>query len=130
MYALPKAVAELRTKMRQEFERHRFVQQLPVVDMLLFQSDAEFQETLNYWKTLPHVMKYFRAEEDPAAKLPANFMQGFLEVSSLPGTARGAADADSAGPQLRLHAKGQLRLHTKGQLRLHAEGQLRLHAKG
>jgi len=79
MYALPKPVAELRTKMRQEFERHRHVQQLPVVDMLLFQSDAEFQETLNYWKTLPHVMKYFRAEEDPSAKLPSNFMQGFLE---------------------------------------------------
>lgn len=29
--------------MRQEFERHRFVNQLPVVDMLLFQSHSEFQ---------------------------------------------------------------------------------------
>ena len=29
--------------MRQEFERHRYVSQLPVVDVLLFQSDAEFQ---------------------------------------------------------------------------------------
>jgi NADH dehydrogenase (ubiquinone) 1 alpha subcomplex subunit 6 len=33
----------VRTKVRQEFERHRYVQQLPVVDMLLFQSHAEFQ---------------------------------------------------------------------------------------
>ena len=43
MYSLDKPVAELRTKMRQEFERHRFVSQLQVVDMLIFQSDAEFQ---------------------------------------------------------------------------------------
>lgn len=26
-------------------------------------------------------MKYFRVEEDPTAKLPKNFMSGFLEVS-------------------------------------------------
>ena len=29
--------------MRQEFERHRFVTQISVVDMLLFQSHAEYQ---------------------------------------------------------------------------------------
>ncbi|MCJ1247201.1 hypothetical protein MMC30_004415 [Trapelia coarctata] len=79
MYSLNKPVSELRTKMRTEFERHRFVSQLPVVDVLLFNSHTEYQETLNYWKQLPHVLKYFRADEDPTAKLPQNFMQGFLE---------------------------------------------------
>lgn len=43
MYSLDKPVAELRTKMRQEFERHRYVNQLPVIDVLLFRSHAEFQ---------------------------------------------------------------------------------------
>ena len=38
------------------------------------------QETLNYWKQLTHVLKYFRAEEDPKAQLPKNFISGFLEV--------------------------------------------------
>ena len=38
------------------------------------------QETLNYWKQLPHVLKYFRPEDDPNAKLPQNFMTGFLEA--------------------------------------------------
>ena len=38
------------------------------------------QETLNFWKQLTHVLKYFRAEEDPKAALPKNFIQGFLEV--------------------------------------------------
>ena len=39
------------------------------------------QETLNYWKQLPHILKYFRAEEDPNARRPQNFMSGFLEAS-------------------------------------------------
>lgn len=99
MYSLNIPVSELRTKVRQEFERHRYVNQLPVVDMLIFRSDSEFQvrippatpsqpvlirlppqETLNYWKQLPHVLKYFREKENPTARLPENFMQGFLEV--------------------------------------------------
>ncbi|TVY44794.1 NADH-ubiquinone oxidoreductase 14.8 kDa subunit [Lachnellula occidentalis] len=82
MYSLNMPVAQLRTKMREEFERHRYVNQMGVVDMLLFQSHAEFQETLNYWKQLPHILKYFRADEDPNARLPQNFMSGFLEASS------------------------------------------------
>lgn len=40
------------------------------------------QETLNYWKQLPHVLKYFRETENPTARLPGDFMQGFLEVRS------------------------------------------------
>jgi len=79
MYSLNMPVSALRTKMREEFERHRYVKQLDVVDVLLFQSHAEFQETLNYWKQLPHVLKYFRHEEEPTSRLPKNFMQGFLE---------------------------------------------------
>jgi hypothetical protein len=43
MYSLNIPVSALRTKMRQEFERHRFVNKITVVDMLLFQSHAEFQ---------------------------------------------------------------------------------------
>jgi hypothetical protein len=43
MYSLNKPVSQLRTKMRTEFERHRFVSQLPVVDVLLHHSHAEYQ---------------------------------------------------------------------------------------
>jgi hypothetical protein len=35
---------------------------------------------LNYWKQTSHVLKYFRAEEEPKARLPSNFINGFLEV--------------------------------------------------
>ena len=41
---------------------------------------SSIQETLNYWKQVPHVLKYFREKENPTARLPENFMQGFLEV--------------------------------------------------
>ncbi|KAK1074294.1 ndufa6 NADH-ubiquinone oxidoreductase subunit [Friedmanniomyces endolithicus] len=72
-------VSAIRTKIRQEFERHRYVSQLKTVDVLLFNSHQEYQETLNFWKQLTHVLKYFRMEEDPKAKLPTTFIQGFLE---------------------------------------------------
>ena len=52
---------------------------VPFVSMLI---KAWGQETLNFWKQIPHVMKFFREEENPDARLPANFMQGFLEVST------------------------------------------------
>ncbi|RMZ83766.1 hypothetical protein DV738_g1049, partial [Chaetothyriales sp. CBS 135597] len=79
MYSLNMPVAKIRAKIRQEFEKHRYVNNLQVVDVLIAQSHMEFQETLNFWKQLSQVMKYFRQEEDPNAHLPKNFLQGFLE---------------------------------------------------
>ena len=51
---------------------------VPFVSMLI----EAWQETLNFWKQINHVMKFFREEETPDARLPANFMQGFLEVGT------------------------------------------------
>ena len=102
MYSLNMPVSQIRTKVRQEFEKHRYVNNIQAVDVLLAQSHAEFQvrgfsscgtgtfsdtkcrgqETLNFWKQSTHVMKYFRIEEDENARLPKNFISGFLEVRS------------------------------------------------
>ncbi len=46
MYSLNMPVSKIRTKVRSEFEKHRFVNQLGVVDVLLFQSHSEFQVRL------------------------------------------------------------------------------------
>ena len=43
MYSLNMPVSQIRTKVRSEFEKHRYVSQLDVVDVLLFQSHSEFQ---------------------------------------------------------------------------------------
>ncbi|EKD17856.1 NADH-ubiquinone oxidoreductase 14.8 kDa subunit [Drepanopeziza brunnea f. sp. 'multigermtubi' MB_m1] len=147
MYSLNIPVSALRTKIRQEFERHRYVNQIQVVDTLLFQSHAEYQvrrylplpfggegrkepgyerqgddwiisthsriqvvysriqdaleETLNYWKQLPHILKYFRAEEDVKARRPTNFMNGFLEASLYrPTTSLSQTNDEDTGSQL------------------------------
>jgi hypothetical protein len=55
MYSLNMPVSTLRTKMRQEFERHRYVNQLKTVDVLLFNSHQEFQVRLQW-----HAMGYTR----------------------------------------------------------------------
>ncbi|KAI1143603.1 NADH dehydrogenase, alpha subcomplex, subunit 6 [Hypoxylon sp. FL0543] len=82
MYSIPFPVSVIRTRMRQEFERHRFVNKLPVVDVLLMQNNAEYQETMNFWKQTTHVMSYFPEENFRGSdRLPNNFMKGFLEAS-------------------------------------------------
>jgi NADH dehydrogenase (ubiquinone) 1 alpha subcomplex subunit 6 len=47
MYTLNLPVSTLRTKMRQEFERHRYVSQLKTVDVLIFNSHQEYQVRLS-----------------------------------------------------------------------------------
>lgn len=61
MYSLNMPVSAIRTKVRQEFEKHRYVSQLQVVDVLLFQSHAEFQvSTDNESKGFPRAMDMLR----------------------------------------------------------------------
>jgi NADH dehydrogenase (ubiquinone) 1 alpha subcomplex subunit 6 len=43
MYSLSIPVSAIRTRIRQQFERHRYVSQLKVIDVLLFQSHSEYQ---------------------------------------------------------------------------------------
>jgi NADH dehydrogenase (ubiquinone) 1 alpha subcomplex subunit 6 len=80
MYNLPMPVANIRTRIRQEFERNRFVNKLNVADVLLFKSHAEYQEMMNFWKQTTHVMSYFKDENFRGdSRLPSSFMSGFLE---------------------------------------------------
>lgn len=48
MYSLGMPVSAIRTKIRQEFEKHRYVAQIKTVDVLLYKSHAEFQVSLNF----------------------------------------------------------------------------------
>ncbi|KAK6349745.1 hypothetical protein TWF696_006024 [Orbilia brochopaga] len=79
LYMLEVDVPAVRAKIREEFERHRHVKDLGTVDVLLMKNHMEFQETMNYWKQLPHLMNYFRPEQEPNTRIPKTFMEGFLE---------------------------------------------------
>jgi len=83
LYVLELPASAVRAKIRQEFEKHRFVKDLPAIDMLVFKGTAEFQETLNYWKQEGHIMQYFKTEEEPLMKRPQSFLGKFLEGEPL-----------------------------------------------
>lgn len=52
MYNIPMPVSVIRTRLREAFEKHRYVNKLPVVDVLLFQSHAEYQVLRHSAETL------------------------------------------------------------------------------
>ncbi|KAF3169180.1 hypothetical protein TWF225_011422 [Orbilia oligospora] len=79
LYLMDIDVAAVRSKIRQEYERHRHVKDIGTVDVLLMKNQMEFQETMNYWKQLPHLMNYFRSEQEPNSHIPKNFMDNFLQ---------------------------------------------------
>lgn len=112
MYNIPLPVSAVRTKIREEFERHRFANKLSIVDVMLFKSHADYQvrhrrkgskssglgvrgrevltstpmapqETMNFWRQTTHIMSYFKEENFRGDdRLPKSFMSGFLEVST------------------------------------------------
>ncbi|CAO1635412.1 unnamed protein product [Jaminaea pallidilutea] len=75
LYALDVPPSTLRAKFRTMFEDKKHVKDLAVIDMLLFKGRIEYQETLNAWKQVPHVMKWFAEEE--AAPQPETFLERF-----------------------------------------------------
>lgn len=80
MYNVPLPISVIRTRMREEFERHRFTNKLPLVDVLLYKSNADYQETMNFWRQTTHIMSYFKDENFRGNdRLPKSFMAGFLE---------------------------------------------------
>ncbi|CAI6088697.1 hypothetical protein V2G26_013911 [Clonostachys chloroleuca] len=80
MYNLPMPISTIRTRIREEFERQRYVDKLRVADVLIFKSHAEYQEMMNFWKQTTHVMSYFKDENFRGdTRLPSSFMSGFLE---------------------------------------------------
>ncbi|CAN6668955.1 hypothetical protein TRVA0_041S00430 [Trichomonascus vanleenenianus] len=79
-YELAYPAAKIRTKIRQEFERHRFVQDVGVINHLASKGHMEFQETINFWKQQSHVYKFFLAEEATHEKQkPDDFLDKFIK---------------------------------------------------
>lgn len=73
----------IRAKKRADFEKHREIKDLNVIDLLVFKSRQDYQETMNCWKQevreafngdtgswltcclQPHIMNWFKKYDDP-----------------------------------------------------------------
>lgn len=73
---LPKSVPQCRAKLRQEFEKHKDVTDIRVIDMLVIKGRMELQETVEKWKQECHMMHYWNDAIKP--KKQKDFLSKFL----------------------------------------------------
>lgn len=78
LYELDMPVSVVKTKIRQEFERQRFVVDIGVANQLLLRGQMEFQELINFWKQQCHVMRYFEDDGDHSVPGKNDFVKNFL----------------------------------------------------
>lgn len=79
LYELDMPVSSVKTKIRQEFERQRYVEDLGVQNMLYAKGQMEFQELVNFWKQQCHVMKYFDKQPSAGVVDKNDFIKSFLK---------------------------------------------------
>ncbi|OBA18469.1 uncharacterized protein OGAPODRAFT_15223 [Ogataea polymorpha] len=81
-YDLDLPASQVKTKIRQEFERHRFVNDLAVQNVLYMKAQMEFQELVNFWKQRCHVMMYFEPFSSYDTTANDSFIDKFLKGAS------------------------------------------------
>lgn len=80
LYELDMPVSSVKTKIRQEFERQRFVNDLDITNILYAKGQMEFQELINFWKQQCHVLRYFDESTNLADK--NDFIKNFLRSNN------------------------------------------------
>uniref|UniRef100_A0A0P4WG23 NADH dehydrogenase [ubiquinone] 1 alpha subcomplex subunit 6 n=1 Tax=Scylla olivacea TaxID=85551 RepID=A0A0P4WG23_SCYOL len=75
-YDLPKSKEECRAKLREEFMKHRHVQDIRVIDMLVIKGQMELKETVEIWKQKHGLMAYWKDTVEPK---PQGFLNKFLD---------------------------------------------------
>ncbi|KAG7728992.1 hypothetical protein KL948_004029 [Ogataea haglerorum] len=81
-YDLDVPASQVKTKIRQEFERQRFVNDLAVQNVLYMKAQMEFQELVNFWKQQCHVMMYFEPFSSYDHTAHDSFIDKFLKGAS------------------------------------------------
>lgn len=74
-----------RARVRAEFEKTRFIQDLPVLNVLIIKGTMELIEAHNKWKQKTHLMRYFDANDwDPAVQIRAQRKVSEIEAKASP----------------------------------------------
>ncbi|EJF57501.1 NADH-ubiquinone oxidoreductase Complex1 subunit [Dichomitus squalens] len=76
LYALNVSPAYVRHCIRQHFEQNRYITDTRVINVLVQKGQQEFQETMNCWKQLDHIMGILL---QPRSRPPRTFLQKFYE---------------------------------------------------
>ena len=76
LYSLDVSSRQIRNRVRQEFEKNRYISDIKIIDRLLFKGRQELEETMNQWKQKTHVMRYFK-EDTYAPPKPQTFLEKF-----------------------------------------------------
>ncbi|KAI8990436.1 NADH-ubiquinone oxidoreductase Complex1 subunit [Trametes punicea] len=76
LYALNVTPAYVRQCIRARFEEDRYVTDTRLIDILIQKGRQEYQETLNCWKQLDHIMGILLA---PRGRPQRTFLQKFYE---------------------------------------------------
>ncbi|KAI0052409.1 hypothetical protein FA95DRAFT_1601784 [Auriscalpium vulgare] len=76
LYALNIPASEIRTAIRQRFEKNRYITDPKVVDILIQKSRVEYQETMNCWKQEPHILGILLESRE---RSPRSFLEKFYE---------------------------------------------------
>lgn len=62
-YPLDLPIHAVRARIRREFERYRYIQDLSVIDRLILNGTQELIETHSKWKQKTHILTYFDEEQ-------------------------------------------------------------------
>jgi len=76
-YTMFQSEDELHRKMKQQFLKHKGVEDIRVVDYLIFRGQLELYEVVNAHKTKAHVMHYWK-DETPQFQKSKDFLGKFL----------------------------------------------------
>ncbi|KAI9299101.1 hypothetical protein K502DRAFT_336503 [Neoconidiobolus thromboides FSU 785] len=77
LYTLDFPSSIIKQKVREEYEKNRYVKDLRAIDILLFKGQSEYEETMNLWKQVDQLLFYFMKEESPAP--PQTFLDKFYQ---------------------------------------------------
>jgi len=69
---------ELHDKMKQQFLKNKAVEDIRVIDYLIFRGQLELYETVNAHKTKAHILHYWK-DETPQFQKPKDFLGKFLD---------------------------------------------------